>query len=414
MEYQSLKKVFHRAKVDSRGVADSEFSRRIDSPSTVHWDYQVGEHSLFAVVTRELAATLERIWRNEVLIAKLWTSVPDSASRLYLFELLTAELQSTNEIESIFSTRREIAEAIEYAQKEKHTGKRRFKEMASQYLALPGIAPDPHHSLTFPADPAALRAQYDALLQGEIHQQDSPDGALFRTEPVEITDGQRRIHGGAAGEEDITHRVETMIATANRGTELELLNVFAEHFMFEHTHPFYDGNGRMGRFLMSLRLAGLMSPQTALSLSPELFRQKSRYYKAFEDAEHPLNCGELTFFLYDMASMLATAQVALVEWLEIRLRQVEQLKQQMESVRELVSGHTKPEESASIVLQLALVDLFGARTGLSLDELTEHLGTSKPTTRKRLEELGPLIETVSKRPLVVRLGGPARVILGLD
>ncbi|WP_411197372.1 Fic family protein [Schaalia turicensis] len=33
-----------------------------------------------------------------------------------------------------------------------------------------------------------------------------------------------------------------------------LVNALIGHFMVEHTHPFYDGNGRFGRFLLALNL----------------------------------------------------------------------------------------------------------------------------------------------------------------
>ena len=39
------------------------------------------------------------------------------------------------------------------------------------------------------------------------------------------------------------------------------------HFLFEHIHPFYDGNGRTGRYLLALHLSEPLSQPTVLSLS---------------------------------------------------------------------------------------------------------------------------------------------------
>ena len=90
-----------------------------------------------------------------------------------------------------------------------------------------------------------------------------------------------------------------------------LVNAFASHFMLEHTHPFYDGNGRFGRFLLALSLQMILSAPTALSLSAEVMRQKRKYYKAFLQVEDPMNKGEITFFVLDMLEMLLAAQMAL-------------------------------------------------------------------------------------------------------
>lgn len=50
------------------------------------------------------------------------------------------------------------------------------------------------------------------------------------------------------------------------------------HLEFEHTHPFIDGNGRMGRVLINCQLQ-------ALGLPPIIIRNKEKqeYYKAFRD-----------------------------------------------------------------------------------------------------------------------------------
>ena len=50
------------------------------------------------------------------------------------------------------------------------------------------------------------------------------------------------------------------------------------HLEFEHTHPFIDGNGRMGRVLINCQLQ-------SLGLPPIIIRNKEKqeYYKAFRD-----------------------------------------------------------------------------------------------------------------------------------
>ena len=47
---------------------------------------------------------------------------------------------------------------------------------------------------------------------------------------------------------------------------------------------------------------------TAISLSPVIADAKGRYYKAFDDAQHPLNCSDVSLFSYRMIRFIATAQ----------------------------------------------------------------------------------------------------------
>lgn len=417
-KYEPLKKVFYRATSGGRELVAEQLRVRRSSPAAFTWPYEVGKHGVFYVHTRGLAERVERVWRQEIQIAALWQKLPVTAREHYFHELVVDEIKATNDIENISSTRKEVAAAVEA---ERSMGKasegapvRRFREMVRQYLALPGefLGRDDLPPLGFPSNLSEIRSLYDSLVGEEVDKADVPDGELFRTGDVSLNDGVRELHAGARGESAIRARLEVMLDSVHESRGVQLFAAFVEHFMFEHTHPFYDGNGRMGRFLLSIRLSRLLSTPTALSLSAEIFRQKRRYYDAFTTAEDPMNYGELTFFVEDMAAMVNAAQARLLSSLEERSDRLNRLEQ---SLRALESEGAASELALSIAFLLGQVALFGPRAGLSLDEVAGVVGVSKPTARKGITDLESMgyVEFLSRRPLVTALTTSGLTWLGL-
>lgn len=172
------------------------------------------------------------------------------------------------------STRKEVQAAVEIAQmgaeyaKQHHSAQPsvhrdyyrtiRFTEFGRLYL---GLTDEPAQ---LPRTLDDLRAIYDDVVGDEITDEDRPNGELFRTGGVEIIgSGERVMHTGAHTEAHITE-----LLTLMRSEQIpQLLAATAAHFLFEYTHPFYDGNGRMGRYLLALNLRPTLTLPTVLSLS---------------------------------------------------------------------------------------------------------------------------------------------------
>lgn len=70
---------------------------------------------------------------------------------------------------------------------------------------------------------------------------------------------------GLHPEEKITLAVRGVLDMVNKPEIISLYSALASHFIFEYAHPFYDGNGRTGRYLLSLFLEESLSKATALS-----------------------------------------------------------------------------------------------------------------------------------------------------
>jgi len=70
------------------------------------------------------------------------------------------------------------------------------------------------------------------------------------------------------------------------------VRVVLGHFVFVYIHPYLDGNGRMGRFLMNLMFASGGYPWTVIPV-----QQRQAYMAALEQASVDQNIGPFADFL---------------------------------------------------------------------------------------------------------------------
>ena len=398
--YKNLKTVFHKSP-DGQRAAEAEYISRFSSPAALHWDFTVGKHQLFAVLTAEIQSLLEQVWRTELRISHKWSTLPGVAGSHYLTGLLIEEIKATNQIEGVHSTRKEIAEALTRPSTGPH---KRFREMVAFYESLL----NPNDRPEFPRTPASLRAEYDKLLAKEIDEADRPDGQLFRAGTVEIHDGMKGVHKAPLGEDNIEERMRTFLDTQQDETHV-LINALVGHFIFEYTHPFYDGNGRMGRFLLAFKALEVLSPPTSMSLSHQFSLQRKKYYAAFVETENAMNYGEGTFFLKAILEMLIDAQNDLETSLD-------QKHSQLRSLQEVLSSVNRDEYERDLLFLAAQAFLFSPDLPFPLKEAVSAMGRSWNTVRpvaERLEAEG-LIQSASKRPLTLELTSQGREYLRLS
>lgn len=160
-----------------------------------------------------------------------------------------------------------------------------------------------------------------------------------------------------------------------------LIKIAIIHYQFETIHPFLDGNGRIGRLLITLYLVshGLLK-KPSLYLSDFIERHKSIYYEAltFVRERNDLN-GWIKFFL---EAVINTAQSGTETFKSILA-----LKQEMDT---LVLTFGKKAHNAS-----KLLEYLYQRPIVAVSDIIEPLGVTKQTAHslvKEFEDKGILIE----------------------
>ncbi len=144
------------------------------------------------------------------------------------------------------------------------------------------------------------------------------------------------------------------------------------HYQFEAIHPFLDGNGRIGRLLLSLLLCveGLM-PQPMLYLSAYFERNREDYYRLLLSVSQQGAWSEwLHFFLGGVAEQSHDASKRSTQLLDLR----QEYRNRLQSPR-----------STSLLLQL--VDELFAYPAITIAQATRTLNVTPRAAQLNIEKL---------------------------
>lgn len=410
MAYESLRTLFYKDNSSDRYSNAATMAKvRIEAESTFRtgMDTPVGE--LFLAVPRELSLLNEQVLRHERRITSRMRELPPVAQWAMIRGLIVDEVVSTNELEGVHSTRRQINELLQSDTPTKDPlQQKRFRELAKLYIGLTD------QQQPKPLKSEDIRFIYDSVMDGEpLETIDFPDGMLFRKGKVDIIGpGNRVVHEGLYPESEIISGIEKMLAIASSDEMPETFSSIVSHFIFEYIHPFYDGNGRTGRYLLALYLSGPLSILTSLSLSRVIAANRDAYYRSFREAEHPLNHGELTHFVMNMLENVRAAQNDLDASLSEKKALLDQMSANLPGFGE---ARDLCEKELDIVYMLAQLDLFAAFPEAPQQEVADFIRLSKQQSRvytRSLEEKGVVV-AASRRPLRFKLTEPAALELGL-
>ena len=404
-KYENLIKLYYKKK-----NIEDEYIKRIENPSTFITDLKINpikrgnkildkEYSLFYLNLIEHTLLQEKIIKNSNKINLISNELPQIAVKDIIIKILSNELYKTNKIEGIESIKSEIHTSLKDKQKfNKKSNKlegiiKKYKDIMEKNFK------DTQHIDSL----SSFRKIYDEMFEDfEKSGNYKLDGKYFRKDTVKIINSVGKIiHIGIDGEEAIEKNMEDLIQFMNRKDIPFLVKASISHFFFEYIHPFYDGNGRFGRYLLSSYLARKLDILTAFSLSYSISKNLDDYYKSFVEVEDVNNYGEITFFVENILKTIKNGQEMIIELLN---DSVMKFKHSMEILNELTKDLSEKENiMLQIYLQNYLFNDYGEITNIELTDIIG--GSTQQTINKYIEELekkGYLIK-IKQRPLTYTL-----------
>lgn len=403
MEYRTLARLFHADRSrDSYANHDRLVRQRLEADSTFTTGIGTPLGELFIATPRCVCMLTQKVLLAERQVSAMWRSIPGVMRWNYIYHAISEELLATNEMEGVRSTRKETEAAVAAARQARTEGdmeKARFGEFAKLYLNLT------NRDVELPKTLEDIRDIYDKIALDEIDDKNRPDGELFRKGDVEVQGPHGTvIHSGVSSEARISALLAQMMDLARSDTIPFLQRAIASHFLFEYIHPFYDGNGRTGRYLLALYLSNDLTLPTVLSLSRTIAENKNEYYKAFTEAEDKLNSGELTFFVYTILGLIERAQESLIEELGVKIDQLDKATVLRDELRR---EHALSTNATLLLYAVMQEELFDTTKSMTLEDAGGDLMLTKQTIRKYVDELAgaSLIEFTGRRPLRFRASG---------
>lgn len=370
MAYTSLKVLYYQ----NREKYETAYSERFNSEYAHHIDFEIAGNKAFFLITPEIQNMITSIYRTDKRVFALCGALPGKAIEQFSVRCLIDEIVLTNNIEGVHSTRREISEIIDDLKRNNKNA--RFNGLVQKYFALRS---GNELNLNSPED---IRKIYDEIVLPEVLDADPknmPDGTIFRKESVSVQSRtQKEIHRGVYPEERIIEAMNNALLYLNDDTEDLLYRTAVFHYLLGYIHPFYDGNGRLNRFISSYMLSKGLEPVLGYRLSYTIRENLSKYYDAFKICNLPQNRGDLTPFVEMFLEIISESINALVEALEKRY----ELRNRYSEQIPYLPGSNE-EICYCIYDYLIQAELFSEH-GISRQELLRYLNKSGETLRKKL------------------------------
>ena len=310
MSYESLIKYNYK---HNKEKTIDEYNKRVKNPATLITNLLINpikrenkvadkEYNLFYFNLLEHSILQEQILLNSSKINFLLKDLSKRNFKELTLQILSNEIFATNFIEGVKTFKERVYVSLK---QNKTTGiVKKYKDIFDGNV----------ENILFISDFTELYKEMfkdmKNIMEYEI------DDKYFRRGNVRVVNSLgKTVHIGVAPDK-IEEYIKNLITFLNRDDVPVLVKVSISHFYFEYIHPFYDGNGRFGRYLISLYLSDKLDVLTTFSISNSILRNLKKYYNSFIETEDINNYGEITFFVENILKTIKNEQKRIIEFLE--------------------------------------------------------------------------------------------------
>ena len=268
MIYKNLEKFYYK----SREEYETQYLLCFNNVSAEKLNFFINGYQAFYVNTNEITNLIYDIMQANRRLDNICARLPGIALTQYKRNKLIDEINITNEIEGVYSTKREISDILDdISIKDKSL---RFVSLVKKYEKIMDAE---EINLKSCED---VRKLYDEIVLQEVitaNLNNVPDGKYFRKNSVSVWNNrQEQIHSGLMPEEAINDAMEKALGILNSETGNKLIDIAIFHYLLGFIHPFYDGNGRMNRFISSYMLSKELNNLISYGLSAVIKENKNK------------------------------------------------------------------------------------------------------------------------------------------
>lgn len=274
MKYLSLYKASFKNNIDYKEL----YNQRFNSLNTIHFPIKINDNPSFLCLNEEVLSLIEDIQTLSNKVTKT--------------NHLIEEIIATNAIEGISVSKEEVIDLLNTNQPKEY---KKLYGLVNKYRDIL-LKSEEFVPIT---DSSKLREIYNEILIKDIEKNDPnslPDGLIFRRDIVNIVSSTKTIHKGIYPESKVIEAVDSALKILNDSNLPCILRVAIFHYFLGYIHPFYDGNGRISRYISSYYLSQTLDPIVALRLSIACKNRQKDYYEAFKITNNARNLGDITYF----------------------------------------------------------------------------------------------------------------------
>ena len=297
MSYKSLYKLFV---MNDSSTFNKIYENKYNSPSTIKFDFLINNNQAFFTYDVDILTLISRIREIDFELKNIINKLPDVSINSYLQKSLIEEIENTNEIEGVKFSKNQFL-SITYELKSMNKIKNIFDGIVYKYLNLAENDLKLENSYD-------IRKLYDEMLYEEILEEDSnnlPDGNLFRKEAVHVYKSTNKIvHNGILPETKIIEYIDKSLDILNNASIDILVRISLFHYLFGFIHPFYDGNGRINRFISSYYLTRYFNDVMGYRLSLAVNKNLTKYLNAFDETNDLRNKADLSTFVFEFLDII--------------------------------------------------------------------------------------------------------------